>query len=212
MRPILSELHDDTKFNKIADFHIDDTMKFLMNPTSYGKSEAGTPNKKSQAITGITFFIVSIIFGYIVGRNIIAEGNGGLQLLGGFLAFMVIVLPIHEGIHALVFRSFNANDLGFGFAPKAGMVYAYAQDFPITMRELVKVAIMPFAIITPLLVIGLYVFPSYASVFVFLLIIHTIACIGDFALVKYGYKNKDKEIYTYDDIRNEKRTYYFERK
>jgi hypothetical protein len=212
MRLILSELHDDTKFNKIADFHIDDTMKFLMNPNAYGSSEAEKPSKKSQTIGGVAFFVISIVVGYLLGKQIMAGSNSGIELLAGFLVFMLVVLPIHEGIHALVFRSFNANDVGFGFAPKAGMVYAYAQNFPITMRELIKVAIMPFAIITPLLVIGLYAFPSYSSVFVFLIIIHTMACIGDFALVKYGYANKDKEIYTYDDIRNEKRTYYFERK
>jgi hypothetical protein len=212
MRPILSELHDDTKFNKIADFHIDDTMKFLKDPNGYGSSETERPNKKTQAIGGIAFFVISIVVGYLAGKQIMASGNSGIQLIAGFLGFMFIVLPIHEGIHALVFRSFNATDVGFGFAPKAGMVYAYAQDFPITIKELIKVAIMPFAIITPILVLGLYIFPNYVSVFVFLLIIHTMACIGDFALVKYGYENKDKKIYTYDDIRNEKRTYYFERK
>jgi hypothetical protein len=212
MRPILSELHDDTKFNKIADFHIDDTMKFLSDPDGYAKAEIEKSSKKPKWLSGFLFLVSTIIIGFFAGKYIMTENTGGPSLLVGLIIFILLVLPIHEAIHALVFKSFKADDVGFGFAPKAGMVYAYAQNFPITMKELIKVAIMPFTIITPLLVIGLYLFPIYSSTFIFLLIIHSTACIGDFSLVMYGYKNRNKDIYTYDDIRNEKRTYYFERK
>jgi Putative zincin peptidase len=210
MRPTLEDIKNETKFRKVADFHVDDTMKFLMNPDEFGKPISEIPSKKSTAIAKAIYVLFSIVLGFFLGTAIISGGISALQLLLWFLVFMFIVLPIHEGIHALVFKAFKANDVGFGIAPKAGMVYAYAQNFPITMKELIKVAIMPFGVITPILIFGLYAFPGYFSMFLFLLIIHTIACMGDFALVKYGYKNRNKNIYTYDDIRNEKRTYYLE--
>lgn len=212
MRPTIQELHDETKFTKVADFHIDETMKFLMNPSGFGKPEEEKPNKKSQVIIGILFFIASVAVGFLGGEMIMKGENSGIKLFGALIAFMLVVLPIHEAIHALIFKSFKASDVGFGFAPKAGMVYAYAQNFPITMKELIKVAVMPFAIITPVLILCLFLMPDFSAAIIFILLIHTFACIGDFALIHYAYKNRDKELYTYDDIRNEKRTYYFEKK
>ncbi|MFM2392412.1 MAG: hypothetical protein RLZZ546_389, partial [Bacteroidota bacterium] len=63
MRPTLSELHDETKFNKIADFHIDDTMKFLSDPEGDGKAEIEKSSKKPKWLSGILILVVSIVVG-----------------------------------------------------------------------------------------------------------------------------------------------------
>jgi hypothetical protein len=212
MRPTLHDLHDEKKFNKIEDFHIDETMKFLMNLDWFGKELETNIDSKKKTKNTILFFAVSALIGAFGGKFLINKDLNGLYFIITFALFFVVILPIHKTIHAILFKSFKAADVGFGIAPKAGMVYAYAQDFPISMKELIKVAIMPFAIITPILIGCIFLLPQYQTAIVAILLIHTLACIGDFALVKYGYKNKDKEIYTYDDIKNEKRTYYFEKR
>ena len=38
------------------------------------------------------------------------------------------------------------------------------------------------------------------------------AIIGDFALIRYALKNKHRQIFTYDDLLKEKKTYFFEKK
>ncbi|MFM2387521.1 MAG: hypothetical protein RL660_2278 [Bacteroidota bacterium] len=212
MRPSLQDLHDEKKYRKLADFHIDDTMKFLMNPDGYGKEPTKEASKKKQVLAGLLFFCATAVLGFFVGKTALTESASGLHILIALVAFFVIIIPFHEAIHAIVFKSFKARDVGFGFSPKAGMVYAYAQDYPISMRELIVVAVMPFAIITPLLIVSIIVFPQYATAIGLLLIVHTIACIGDFALIKYGYQRRNRDIYTYDDLRNKKRSYFFEKR
>ena len=43
------------------------------------------------------------------------------------------------------------------------------------------------------------------------LFFHSMACIGDFGMASYFYENRDRTIYTFDDMENEK-SYFFELK
>lgn len=210
MRPTLEQLHDKNLFKEIASFHIDETLKFLMNSDGYGKTvEEKKPSSLFQKFGVVLITIIGGLIGYFSVTWI--KDLQGLQLGLGFLILFLGILPFHEWIHGLTFKSFKAPEVGYGISWKAGMVYAYAQKFPISMPELKKVAIMPFAVITPLLCIAWYLMPQYSTIFIFILLIHTMACIGDFALVYYAIKNKNKTIYTYDDLKVEKKTYFFEK-
>jgi hypothetical protein len=212
IRPTIEQLNDERNFEKIADFPTDDTLKFIVNPNGYGKIPEQKPNKKDQTLYGVFFLIMLISLGFCCGTYIFSGLKTGWNLLLAFVIFMLVVLPMHEGIHALVFRSFNANDVGFGFAPKAGMVYAFAQNFPISLKELIKVAVMPFVVISTILVIGMLAAPQFQFYFIFIFLIHTFVCFGDFALIKYALDNKKRDLYTYDDVKQAKRTYFFEKK
>lgn len=128
------------------------------------------------------------------------------QLGGAFIAF----LPIHEFIHGLAFKRIGAPKVGYGYSLKSLMVYAYSQNFPSTMREVALVAGMPFGVITTALIIGWILLPAYPVFWGFLLLIHTLGCIGDFALINYHRKNRHRTIYTYDDVEGERKTYFFE--
>ena len=90
------------------------------------------------------------------------------------------------------------------------MVYAYSQNFPATMREVAIVAGMPFLVITTGLIIGWVVLPAYPVFWGFSLLMHTLGCLGDFALIMYHRKNRYRTIYTYDDMEGERKTYFFE--
>ncbi len=90
------------------------------------------------------------------------------------------------------------------------MVYAYAQHFVMTLRELALVAVMPFLLITSALVLAWLVRPAYGTVWGTLLLLHTLGCVGDFALIRYYYKNRRRTMYTYDDVEGERRSYFFE--
>jgi hypothetical protein len=212
MRPTIKELHNESRFNKLADFHIDDTFKFILNPDGYGKEPPQKPSAKDQALYGIFFFLLLAGLGFVCGAYLFAGKISSWEFLLALATFILIVIPIHEGIHALVFKSFGARNVGFGLVPKAGMVYAYAQDFPISMKELVRVAVMPFLVISLLLILGLQTFPQYQFYFVFIFLIHTFVCFGDFALIKYAINNRHRKIYTYDDVKHAKRTYFFEKR
>ncbi len=213
MRPTIEELHNDVNFNLIQSFHVDETMKFLLGQLD--EKPATKKTWKQKIVLGLIMIGLGAA-GYQIGKAA-AGGNMQYAQMGyqagfGFLAMYLIALPIHEAIHALVFKYFKAPKVGFGVSLKAGMVYAYAQEFPISMPELITLAVMPFAITTPLLCIGWLILPQYMAFFITLLLIHSLGCIGDFALIRYALKNKHRQIFTYDDLLKEKKTYFFEKK
>lgn len=132
------------------------------------------------------------------------------QIAIGVIGLFLIVLPLHEGIHALFFKILGARQVGFGYSKKGMMVYAYAQRFVMTLRETALVAAMPFIFITFALG-GLLIFlPSLRAAWIILLLLHTLGCMGDFILIAHAWKNRKAGMYTYDDL-NEKRTYFFKR-
>jgi Putative zincin peptidase len=217
MRPTIAELHDESKFILIESFHIDDTMRFLTGQLNTARESDRKTNKLIGRVFSFGFFLVCVFIGYKIGTSIVKGSidkitvNQGIQSLYGILAMFFIILPIHELIHGLTFKYFKAPKVGYGVSIKAGMVYAYAQKFPISMPELRVLAMMPFLVLTTILCISLGFFPQYQAFIITILIIHTMACVGDFALTRYSIIHKNKEIYSYDDLEVEKKTYFFER-
>ena len=207
MRPTTSDLFNPQEYREISSFSVDDTLKFLTSELGLAGKEGGQSKTASYVMFG-----VSMLLGFLV--MYFSTKYGGEQVKGigiCLLALFVVVLPIHEWIHGLTFKSFKAPDVGYGFSLKGGMVYAFAQDFPISMAELKKVALMPFLVITPILILACIMLPSYSVGIVVMLLLHTFMCVGDFMLAWYAIKNKDRTIYTYDDIRNKKKSYFFEK-
>jgi hypothetical protein len=80
-----------------------------------------------------------------------------------------------------------------------------------TLKENAIVALMPFLIITIALILGVFVMPAYKTLLISSLVLHTYGCLGDFILIKYYWKNRTKQMFTYDDIEGESMTYFFEK-
>ena len=125
------------------------------------------------------------------------------------LALFFLVLPLHEGIHGLAYRYFGAKRVLFRAEWKKLVVYAMADGFVADRKELFWVAILPFLLLNSLiLVLALFVFPSYATMFYSLLLIHCSGCVGDFALINYFALNSHRTIVTYDDAEQRKSYFY----
>jgi hypothetical protein len=216
MKPTIEQLHTSPNYELIESFHIDEMGKFLMRELGMKQPE-NSPKKSKLTLNRIIFLLIFAGIGGAVGWSIgkfIPKSEGGFTVLTSqfglaFLAFFVVLLPIHEGIHAVVFKELRAKKVGFGWSTKSMIVYAYAQKFVMTLRENSWVAAMPFIVITISLVILWYLFPQWQLFWGTSLFLHTSACIGDFILIQYYLKNKNYLIYTYDDIEGEKRSYFF---
>ncbi|MFM2393286.1 MAG: hypothetical protein RLZZ546_1268 [Bacteroidota bacterium] len=201
MRPNISELKDTNQYRELASFHIDETIKYIVNPDGYDKPQEP---KKIPSIWALLVLVgIGACFGFFAGS--IFMSLNGMRILFSILILFFVLLPFHEWIHGLSFKYFGAKQVGYGVSWKAVMVYAYAQDFPINMRELKIIAVMPFAVISALLLSLIFVIPDYRSSLLLIFLVHTLLCGGDFALIKYAFKNQDKTIYTYDDVLNEKK-------
>jgi hypothetical protein len=131
------------------------------------------------------------------------------QLFLTLIAFFPL-LVIHECIHAIAYKRYGAAKVGFGASLKSMMVYAYAQNHVTTMKQLKWIAIAPFLVLTSLMIVLLFIIPQYSILLVTLLLIHSFACLGDFALVKYAIQNPTHV--TWDDIEGKKEMYFYKKK
>jgi hypothetical protein len=208
MRPSKEALQNENQYTLVSSFSTDDTLNFLLN-----KKKENTDDKKPKSNIGMMLLmILSGVFGFFTVKHFGNTMGNKIHMLYALVALFLIVLPIHEFIHGLTFKALGAPKVGYGISWKGGMIYAYAQEFPISMQELKKVAIMPFLVITSVLAILLFVLPAFKSGVVLIQIFHTLACIGDFLLVKYAIKAAHKNHYTYDDILHERKTYFYNKK
>ena len=74
-------------------------------------------------------------------------------------------------------------------------------------------ALSPFIIVSLLNLAGFILVPGYASyTYISVLFFHATMCAGDFALLSYFEFHRDKELYTFDDVRNKTSYFYYRKK
>jgi len=222
MKPSIQDLHESGQYRLVESFKIDEMMHFLareLGVAPSGQTSLPAKTTSSKVKAGLRFaiiFIGSLVFGWLVGTGISTWLSketlvrGGAQFLIGFLVFFPLI-TVHEFIHGIFFKRVGAPRVGYGWSWKGMMAYAYAQEYVMNLREVAYVAAMPFLVITPALLVAWIVLPAYGLVWGTLLFLHTTGCIGDFVLINFWRKNQHRPMFTYDDVDNESRTYFFER-
>lgn len=120
--------------------------------------------------------------------------SGGVEFTVAFstilitLALLFAVFTVHEGIHGLFFKIFSlGSKVKFGY--KSGMLYATAPGEVYTRKQYTIIILMPFIIITAVLLLLMFTFP-HAS-YKYLFAIHTGGCAGDFYYVYLMLKYKN---------------------
>ena len=132
----------------------------------------------------------------------------GLVNLSYGLAIAFLLLPIHEFIHVLAYRSQGAVHTSYNANLKKFYFLAVADQFVASKKEFQIVALAPFVVITSVgFVLLFFTTPLWSMTVLGALLTHTAFCSGDFGLLSYFDFHKDKEIVTYDD--KESRVSYF---
>ena len=127
--------------------------------------------------------------------------------LGILLTFALV--PIHEMIHGIAYKLLGAKNTSYDVHLKKFYFLAIADKFVTSRREFKIIALAPFLIISSVLLIASFVSGDPWKITLFTtLLIHTIACSGDFALLSYFEFNKKKEVVTYDDKENKVSFFY----
>ncbi|MEA5426066.1 DUF3267 domain-containing protein [Arcicella lustrica] len=207
-KPSIDELHNPNHFSLVESFKIDEMMTFLMKELGANSTKPKTGNKIMRIVL---IGMVGAVVGYFIGKQIGKFKLDSWQFLEAFGLLIFVLLPIHEGIHGFVFKILGAEKVGFGWTPKTLMVYAYAQKFVMSLKENAIVAVMPFLVITLALLVAFFAVPEYKTLVVSTFILHTYGCLGDFILIKYYFKYRHKQMFTYDDIDEAGMTYFFEK-
>lgn len=155
--------------------------------------------------------------GFAVGSAWAYHEQGRLQAgdaLGRFsigIALVFALIPVHEHIHVLAYRSQGATSTSYAVDLRRFVFMALADRFVADRKAFRIIALAPFVIISSVLV-GLMPFADPPALFVLLgaLFMHTGACSGDIGLLAYLYLHRDKDVVTYDDV-PAKRSYFFGR-
>ncbi len=127
------------------------------------------------------------------------------------LAIALALLPLHEYIHVLAYKSQGATNTSYDANLKKFYFMALADKFVANKKEFEVVALAPFVVITTILTILLFLANTNWTLTVSsILFAHTAMCSGDFGLLSYFEFNKMKQTVTYDDVEN-KISYFYGR-
>jgi hypothetical protein len=128
-----------------------------------------------------------------------------------FVLFAIIVIPLHEFLHAAAFKVLGAKKISIHAQWNRMLFYAIADKFVMNSREFVFLALTPFVVINMALVFCIiFLHGEFKVMSVVFLFFHLTGCIGDFALLGYLYKNRHSAILNYDDKELEKSYFYDE--
>lgn len=125
------------------------------------------------------------------------------------IALAFLLLPIHEYIHVLAYKSQGALNTSYAANLKKFYFMALADQFVANKKEFVIIALAPFICITSALILGLFLVPPTWNITIAgTVLTHTAMCSGDFGLLSYFEYHKDKEVLTYDDIATKTSFFY----
>jgi Protein of unknown function (DUF3267). len=128
----------------------------------------------------------------------------------GMIVLPLICIPLHELLHVIPYYLSGAKNIRVGMDLKQYIFYVTAHRYVATPLQFRIVAWTPFFIISLGLVLLVFLLPGLwkwsLSLFLFA---HATMCAGDFALLNLYYLNRDKKIYTWDDV-DKKEAYFYE--
>jgi hypothetical protein len=132
------------------------------------------------------------------------------RALGLAVVAFIILIPLHEGIHGLVYLLLGARDVRFGGSLRIMAFYALAHDFVVAGSELAWLALAPFLIINGALIILAVASPGLRLFALVLSLLHLTAVSGDWAILGFLWEHRVAPVFTYDDA--ESRISYFYQK
>lgn len=138
------------------------------------------------------------LYWIITNDNDYARMSAGTWFLIGMVGF-VILIPLHEGLHLLAYHLAGARKLFVKAEWKRGYFLAGAPNFVADARSIFFVAFLPFVLITALhLGIILTIRAEWVTMLWGSLFMHTLGCVGDFAMVDFFRNLQNGEMVTYD--------------
>ncbi|NMB87054.1 MAG: DUF3267 domain-containing protein [Chloroflexi bacterium] len=147
----------------------------------------------------------------LIGQG--ASRNQGLiQSVLAVLFFFVVLLPLHEAVHGLVYWLLGARDVRFSASVPQAYVYAIAHHFVADRRAFLEVALAPSLVINGLLLVAWWLWPPARLGILAALFFHISGTSGDFALINYYWANRGRTVYTYDDAETRQSFFFADRR
>lgn len=140
-----------------------------------------------------------IVVALVIDRQNV-NWRDGLAAFGlAFAALLIVILPIHELLHAAAYRMAGARDIRWDYSMKMAAVWVVAHRFVVTTRPFLFVALAPFVVINTILIAGVMLFPKVAVFLLFVLLWHLHGAIGDWSLINFIWIHRRLGFWTFDD-------------
>jgi hypothetical protein len=148
-----------------------------------------------HAMSAIT--VAAIVFVAIEQHRSLLRCLGDFALALG--ALVLLILPLHEALHAVAYRLVGARDVRWNYSLKMAAVWVIAHRFVARRGAFLFVALAPFVVINALLILGALVLPAYATFLLFVLLWHLHGCSGDWSMINFVWLHRRRGFWTYDD-------------
>ena len=116
-----------------------------------------------------------------------------------FVALFVVILPLHELLHAAGYRLVGARDIRWDYSTRMLAVWVIAHRFVAGTRAFLIVALAPFVVLNAALIAAAIVFPQISVWLLFVLLWHLHGTAGDWALLNFVWLHRARGFWTYDD-------------
>lgn len=115
------------------------------------------------------------------------------------VTLVIVILPLHEALHALAYRMAGARDVRWNYSWKMAAVWVIAHRFVAGRGAFLFVALAPFVVINALLIARAMSSPRFAVYLLFVLLWHLHGCAGDWSMVNFVWLHRRRGFWTYDD-------------
>lgn len=204
------DFYEKSGYRVVDSFTYSDIKSFLMR---------NRPQAQFRAIYIGVVILVLFLVGFMIGtlwHNSSSAGQFFLEIGKSVILALVgyaIIVPLHEIIHWIIYRTEGAADVRFGAIWRSFVFFAAAHNFLTDYKTFKRIALAPLRILSGLLVVLLlFPLPLWGKIAIaVLLFLHLLSCSGDLMMLAYMSRYKGREVYTVDDIDN-RYTYFLEKK
>ena len=207
MKPDTEKLKNDPGYRQILELDFQDMIPFVLS------------NIRSKGIFSRVYMVINagmlgfILYAILEGfsASSLTWGQVIKQALAGILIGSILIIPVHEGVHGLVYRLLGARKIKFGADLQQFIFYVTADRYPVSGAQIYILALSPFVVINGMTLIATFFwFPHLWLLTLFFLLSHNVMCIGDFAISNYVYGKRPNRVYSYDETEIMK-SYFFEK-
>jgi hypothetical protein len=200
----VEDLDDQSKYRQILKIPYEDLVTFVLDYLRRKSALMVFFWSTCIIFLGIALFVRINISGYFPFRDIFFHS------ILGFVVFPLLSIPIHELLHIIPYYLTGARNIRVSMDLKQYMFYVTAHRQVATARQFRFVALVPFIIISLVMLFLILILPGLWkwSLSLFLLA-HATMCAGDFAMLNFYSLHSGKNIYTWDDF-DEKTAYFYE--
>jgi Putative zincin peptidase len=154
-----------------------------------------------SAVTLVAIVLIALAQGRSFG---LCMRDFGLALATLF----VVILPLHELLHAAAYRLAGARDIRWDWSAWMMAVWVIAHRFVVETRAFLVVALAPFVVLNALLIAAAIAYPRLAVYFLCVLLWHLHGSMGDWSLLNFVWFHRARGFWTFDDAEAGKSYFY----